>query len=95
MDASSPRHDSAPMRLGRDVLVDTDAATPGKNSVGRRSPLRHVVLVVRRAFVEASAYESEGVVITRGWCFPWLCFPITPPSSSEQGRTPWSRGSSS
>jgi hypothetical protein len=80
--ASSPRHTSPPKRL--DTVVDP--AVLGTKSIGRMS-LRRALAATWRALVEASAYEAEeGVVIARGWCFPWLCFPITPRSPGEGGR---------
>jgi hypothetical protein len=96
MDASSLRHTPPPMPLGAEAVADKGPAVLGTNNIGRRVSLRRVVAAIWRALVEASACETEeGVVIARGWCFPWLCFPITPPSPSEGRRRTWNRGGSS
>jgi hypothetical protein len=83
-DASSPGHTSPPKRL--DTVVDEASPRFGTTSIGRHVSLRRALAATGRALVEASAYETEeGVVIARGWCFPWLCFPITPRSPGEGG----------
>jgi hypothetical protein len=76
----APRHTPPPMRL--DTVADKAPAVLGTKSSGGRISLRRAVAATWRALVEASAFEvEERRVIARGWCFPWWCFPVAPPSS--------------
>jgi hypothetical protein len=94
MDASSSRHTLRRTRPGADVVAESQAAL--RTNITRRVSPKRVAAGIWRAVVEASAYETEeGVVIARGWCFPWLCFPITPRSHNGGGRRTWNRGGSS